>query len=372
MTREGIGGAILTAIAALVLAGADAAADTRIKDIADFEGVRDNQLVGYGLVLGLNGTGDSVGSTPQTRQSLEALLERFGVNTRDANVNPANVAAVIVTANLPSFAMAGARLDVSVATTGDASDLSGGMLLATPLLGADGQVYAVAQGAVNANGFSAGGEGAAIIRDVPTTGRIANGAIVERELRYDFAGQNSIRLALRNPDFATAGRMTAAINRFLGGPAARALNSGVVQVTRPAALEGDMVTLVTALEQLRVAPDQPARVVIDDASGVVVMGANVRVSTVAIAQGSLTISVSEAPVASQALPGAPGGETQVLPRTEVLVEEAIGGLAVVDGGVPLSDLVDGLNVLGVAPRDLITILQALKAAGALQAEIEVI
>lgn len=359
------------ALAALAGLAVSAGAQTRLKDIADIEGVRDNQLVGYGLVLGLNGTGDSVGGTPQTRQSLEAVLERFGVNTRDANLNPANVAAVVVTTDLPAFAMPGTRVDVTISTTGDASDLSGGVLLATPLLGADGQVYAVAQGSVNANGFAAEGEAASIVRDAPTTGRISGGAIVERELSYDFAGRNEIRLALRNPDFATASRTVSAINRLLGAPAAQALNPSIVRVRRPASFEGDMVALITVLEQLRVAPDQPARIVIDDASGVVVMGAQVRVSTVAIAQGSLTISVAEAPQASQAAPLAPGGETEVLPRTEVLVEEALGGLAIIDGGVPLSDLVDGLNALGVTPRDLITILQALKAAGALQAEIEV-
>ncbi len=359
-------------VAAAVAAATSAGADSRIKDIADIEGVRDNQLVGYGLVLGLNGTGDQVRGAPQTRQSLASLLERFGVNTRDADIIPQNVAAVVVTANLPAFAMAGARMDVTVSTTGDATDLSGGVLLATPLIGADGKVYAVAQGAVAANGFAADGDAASIVRNVPTTGRIANGAIVERELAHDLGGQTRVRLALRNPDFATAGAMASAINRYLGLPAARALNPGVVAVERPASYGGDMVALLTELEQLRVRPDQPARVVIDEAAGVVVMGADVQVSTVAIAQGALTISVSEAPVASQPPPFAEGGETVVLPRTEVAVEEPVGGLAVLDGGAPLADLVDGLNALGVSPRDLITIIQALKAAGALQAEIEVI
>ncbi len=370
MTAWGL--SALIGVAAAITTAASASADSRIKDIADVEGVRDNQLVGYGLVLGLNRTGDQVRGAPQTRQSLESLLERFGVNTRDADILPQNVAAVIVTANLPAFAMPGSRVDVTVATTGDATDLSGGVLLATPLIGADGQVYAVAQGAVAANGFAADGDAASIVRNVPTSGRIANGAIVEREIAHDLAGQTQVRLALRNPDFATAGAMASAINRYLGLPAARALNPGVVSVERPPSYGGDMVGLLTELEQLRIRPDQPARVVIDEAAGVVVMGADVQVSTVAIAQGALTISVSEAPVASQPPPFAEGGEAVVLPRTEVAVDEALGGLAVLDGGVPLADLVDGLNALGVSPRDLITIIQALKAAGALQAEVEVI
>lgn len=348
-----------------------AGAVSRIKDIVDVEGVRENQLVGYGLVVGLDGTGDSLANSPFTRQSLESMLERLGVNTREAGLNTDTVAAVMVTAELPAFAAQGTRIDVTVSAFGDASSLSGGTLLVTPLQGADGEVYAVAQGSVAIAGFSAGGEAAAITNGVPTSGRISNGALVERELHYDIAGQDEIRLSLRNPDFNTATRIAAAINTYLGAPAARATNPAVVELVRPAGYRGDMVALITEIENLLVEPDAPARVVIDEASGVIVMGENVRVSTVAIAQGSLTVSVRETPVASQPAPFAENGETVVLPRTDVSVLEDVGDLAVVDDGVALADLVDGLNRLGVTPRDLIAILQALNAAGALQAEIEV-
>lgn len=368
--RPLIGLMLLLALAATAL---PARAASRIKDIADIEGVRENQLIGYGLIVGLDGTGDSLRNAPFTKQSLEAMLERLGVNTRDATANTRNVAAVMVTANLPPFAMAGSRMDVTVSALGDASSLSGGVLLVTPLMGADGQVYAVAQGSVAIAGFAAGGDGASVVQGVPTVGRISNGAVIEREVAYDFAARDVVRLSLRNPDFATASRMAATINTFLGLPAAHAANNAVVEVARPAEYGGDMVALVTEIERLLVDPDLPAKIVIDEASGVIVMGENVRVSTVAIAQGALTVSVRETPVASQAAPFAPGGETEVLPRTDLEVEERLGALAYFpQGGVALSELVDGLNALGVSPRDLISILQALKAAGALQAEIEVL
>jgi len=368
--RPVIGLVLLLALAAVAL---PAQAASRIKDIADIEGVRENQLIGYGLMVGLDGSGDSLRNAPFTRQSLEAMLERLGVNTRDANANTRNVAAVMVTANLPAFAMTGARMDVTVSALGDARSLAGGVLLVTPLMGADGEVYAVAQGSVAISGFSAGGDGASVTQGVPTVGRISNGALIEREVDFDFANRDMIRLSLRNPDFATASRMAGVINTFLGLPVARATNNAVVEVARPAEYQGDMVTLITEIERLLVNPDLPAKIVIDEASGVIVMGENVRVSTVAIAQGSLTISVREAPVASQAASFAPGGSTEVLPRTDLEVIEGSGSLAYfAQGGVALSELVDGLNALGVAPRDLISILQALKAAGALQAEIEVL
>jgi flagellar P-ring protein precursor FlgI len=360
---------VFFAIALAVAPAANAA--SRIKDIADVEGVRENQLVGYGLVVGLQGTGDSLRNSPFTRQSLAAMLERLGVSTRDANLNTRNVAAVMVTANLPAFAAQGARIDITVSALGDAKSLAGGQLLATPLIGADQQVYAVAQGPVAIGGFSASGSsGSSVTRGVPTGGRIANGALIERELRFDLAAQRELRLMLRNPDFTTAERIAAAINERMGQGAARPLNPGAVAITRPAAFKGDMVSLITAIERLEVEPDQPARIVIDENSGVVIMGENVRVSTVAIAQGSLTISVSETPQVSQP-PPLSGGATAVVPQSDVSVEEERGGLAMVRGGVPLKDLVDGLNALGVSPRDMISILQGLKAAGAIQAEIEV-
>jgi flagellar P-ring protein FlgI len=363
--------AFLTFLIGLLVLNAPAHANSRIKDITDVEGVRDNQLVGYGLVVGLDGTGDSLRNAAFTRQSLSAMLERFDVNTRDATLNTRNTAAVIVTAHLPAFATQGTRVDITVSAIGDAGSLQGGTLIATPLIGADGQVYAVSQGQVAVGGFAAQGDGASVTRGVPTAGRIANGGLVERELRYDIASRSAIRLALRNPDFTTARRTAVAINNYLGTEAARAADPATVVLTRPDFYEGDMVALLSEVELLRVEPDLPARVIIDEATGTIVMGENVRVSTVAIAQGNLTISVTENPVASQPAPFT-DGETVVLPRTSITVEEDMTQLGVLDNGVSLSHLVDGLNALGVSPRDMIAILQAIAASGALQAEIEVL
>ncbi|WP_408906272.1 flagellar basal body P-ring protein FlgI [Roseomonas rosulenta] len=344
--------------------------EVRIKDIADVEGVRDNQLVGYGLVVGLNGTGDRLRSAVFTRQSLVGMLERLGVNTRDneRQLDTRNVAAVMVTANLPPFARPGSRIDISVSALGDSTNLTGGTLLVTPLLGADGEVYAVAQGAVATGAISARGAGTTVTRGVPTSGRIANGAIVEREVPFALAQRDRVRLALRNPDLTTARRIAEAINRSQRGELAAATDSRTVTVS----LGGrSPVAFLSAIEQLRVTPDNVARVVIDEASGTIVMGANVRVSTVAIAQGNLTIRVTETPQVSQPNPLA-GGETVVVPRTSIEVDDqANRRLGVLPQSVTLQDLVRGLNSLGVGPRDLITILQAIKAAGALQAELEV-
>lgn len=362
---------LLAAVAVTAMMTGQVAAASRIKDIADFEGVRENQLIGYGLVVGLQGTGDSLRNAPFTRQSLTAMLERLGVTTRDLNLNTKNVAAVMVTANLPAFSNQGARIDVTVSALGDAKSLSGGQLLVTPLVGADQQVYAVAQGAIAIGGFSASGaSGSSVTQGVPTAGRIASGGLIERELHFDLAGQRELRLALRNPDFTTARRMADAINTAVGSQVARPANPGSVAVTRPESYQGDMVELLTRIENLQIDPDLPAKIVIDETSGVVVMGENVRVSTVAIAQGALTISVSEQPSVSQPAPLSQG-QTTVAPNSSVTVEQGQGGLAMIRGGVPLKDLVDGLNALGVSPRDMISILQALKAAGAIQAEIEV-
>ena len=347
-------------------------AGPRIKDVADFEGVRENQLVGYGLVVGLAGTGDSLRNSPFTRQSLAAMLERLGVNAQNGNLNTRNVAAVMVTANLPPFASQGSRIDVTVSALGDARSLAGGQLLVTPLMGADQQVYAVAQGPLAIGGFAASGQsGSSVTRGVPTAGRIASGALVEREIHFDIAAQQELRLALRNPDFTTARRIADAINTTIGAEAAWAANPGSVVLRRPASFAGDMVSLVGRIENLEVEVDAPARIVIDESSGIVVMGENVKVSTVAIAQGNLTISISEDPFVSQPEPFTRNGETVVVPSSNVDVQEEEGGLVVVPGGVPLRQLVNGLNALGVTPRDMISILQALKAAGAIQAEIEV-
>jgi flagellar P-ring protein precursor FlgI len=365
--------ALLAAFVAVAISGA-ARADSRIKDIADFEGVRDNLLVGYGLVVGLNGTGDDLTNSAFTKESLIGMLERLGVTTRDnsASLKTKNAAAVMVTATLPGFARQGVRVDVSVAALGDAKSLLGGMLLVTPMIAADGEVYAVAQGQVAVSGFSAQGAAASVTKGVPTSGRIANGAIVEREIDFRMANMRSVRLALRNPDLTTARRVSQAINGFIGRPTSAAVDPSTVTVQVPEEYPGGVVALLTDIEQLRVAPDQVARVVIDETSGVIVMGENVRISTVAIAQGNLTVRITETPQVSQPTPFSTGGTTAIVPRTDIQVDEQSGKkLAVVPAGISLQELVNGLNALGIGPRDMITILQSIKAAGALQAEIQV-
>ncbi|MGF1631433.1 MAG: flagellar basal body P-ring protein FlgI [Kiloniellaceae bacterium] len=359
----------------LVLDSGNAAAQSqsRIKDVADFEGVRDNMLVGYGLVVGLNGTGDDLGSAVFTRESLIGMLQRLGINARDADLDSDNVAAVMVTADLPPFSRQGTRIDIQVSALGDAESLLGGTLLVTPLLGADGEVYAVAQGQVAIAGFSAAGNAQTIVKGVPTSGRIANGAIIEREIGFELEQLRSIKLALRNPDLTTARRVAEAINTYTGEASARSLDPSTIQITLPASYQGEAVALMTDIEQLRVHTDQPARVVIDEASGIIVMGENVRISTVAIAQGNLTIRITETPQVSQPNAFANTGETVVVPRTDIEVDEdADKRLAVVPSGISLQELVNGLNALGIGPRDMISILQAIKAAGALQAEIQVL
>lgn len=346
---------------------------SRIKDVADFEGVRDNQLVGYGLVVGLNGTGDDLGSAVFTRESLIGMLQRMGVNARDDDLDTDNVAAVMVTADLPPFARQGTRIDIHVSAIGDSESLLGGTLLVTPLLAADGEVYAVAQGGIAVAGFSAAGNGETVVRGVPTAGRIANGAIIERELGFELEQMRSIKLSLRNPDLTTARRIADAINGFTGETAARSLDPATVRVSVPAKYNGDTVALMTDIEQLRIRADQQARVVIDEASGIIVMGENVRISTVAIAQGNLTIRITETPQVSQPNAFSNTGDTEVVDRTDIQIDEdADNRLAVVPAGVSLQELVNGLNALGIGPRDMISILQAIKAAGALQAEIEVL
>jgi flagellar P-ring protein precursor FlgI len=362
---------IAAALIGLTLAAGSgpATAASRIKDIVEFEGVRENMLVGYGIVVGLNGTGDSLRNAPFTKQSLEAMLERLGVNTRDANLNTKNVAAVMVTAKLPAFAAAGSQIDATVSAMGDAKSLLGGTLLVTPLLGADGQAYAVSQGTVQTGSVSASGaSGSSVTKGVPTAGRIAAGAIVEREIGFSLISMSQLRMTLRNPDFTTARRISDAINAAYPGTAV-ALNPTIVAVRPP---EGqDMVSFVTSVENLQVQPDGPAKVVIDEVAGVVVMGDTVRISTVAIAQGNLTISVQETPKVSQPAPFSQG-QTAVVPQSSVHVDEETGKrLIVLQDGASLSTLVKGLNALGVTPRDMISILQTIKAAGALQADIEV-
>jgi flagellar P-ring protein precursor FlgI len=345
-------------------------AEVRVKDITDVEGVRENQLVGYGLVVGLNGTGDELDNAVFTKESLVGMLERLGVNTRDqiATLKTKNVAAVMVTAGLPAFARSGSRIDVTVSAIGDATNLAGGTLLVTPMLAADGEVYSVAQGAVTTGAIAARGAAASVTRNVPTSGKIANGAIVEREVNFALGVHDEVVLALRNPDFLTARRIEHAINANLGSGTARATDPRTVALS----LRGrDVMDALTRIEELHVEPDAPAVVIIDETSGTIVMGANVRISTVAIAQGNLTIRVSEAPEVSQ--PGAfSNGTTKVVPRSKIEVDTGNDHkLGILDAAPTLRDLVASLNALGVGPRDLISILQAIKAAGALQADLEV-
>jgi len=362
--------ALVVGVLLLAPACGPALALSRVKDLASIEGVRQNQLVGYGIVVGLNGTGDTLNNIPFTKQSLQAMLERLGVNTRGATMRTQNLAAVMVTASLPPFAAQGTRIDVTVSSLGDAKSLQGGTLLVTPLLGADGEVYALAQGSVAIAGFSAEGDAAKITRGVPTNGRISNGANIEREIAFKLNDARALRLSLRNPDFTTSKRIAAAINDFMGADTAEPTDPATVTIQIPAKYNGNMIRLITEVEQLKVEPDQTARVVVDERSGIIVMGRDVRVSTVAIAQGNLTVTISEQPQVSQPAPLS-NGRTTVVPRTSVKVDTGDGNkLALVKEGVSLRELVDGLNALGVGPRDLISILQAIKTAGALQADIE--
>lgn len=363
---------VAIAFVGLVSLVSAANAASRIKDIADFEGIRENQLIGYGLVVGLNGTGDGLNNAPFTQQSLQAMLERLGVNTRNIALNTDTVAAVMVTANLPPFSTQGTRIDVSVSALGDATSLQGGTLLVTPLVGADGEVYAIAQGSVAIAGFSAQGEAASVISGVPTSGRIANGGLVERELEFKLASLTRLRLSLRNPDLTTARRVALSINELIGLPTAEPLDPATVSLELPRQYEGNIVDLLTDIEQLIVEPDQAARVIIDENSGIIVMGQDVKVSMVAVAQGSLTVTIAETPQVSQPNPFSNGQTTEV-PRTDISVNtDPDAKLAIVPETVTLKQLVDGLNALGIGPRDMISILQAIKAAGALQAEIEVL
>lgn len=358
----------LVGIFALLAAmSSPALANSRIKDIADFENIRTNQLVGYGLVVGLAGTGDKIRNAPFTEESMKGMLERMGINIRGTDMKVQNVAAVVVTATMPAFARPGSRVDVLVSAIGDASSLQGGMLIVSSLRGLDGEVYAVAQGPIAVSGFKAQGAGASITRGVSTHGHIAEGGIIEREVAFRLNSMNVLNLALRNPDFTTARHVAEAINRAIPN-CAEMLDPGTVQIKA----NGEaMAQLLSRIENLEVQVDQLARVVIDESSGTIVMGQNIRISPVAIAQGALTITVSENSVVSQPDPLS-AGETIVLPATQITVDDGQGKkLAIMDQGDSLRSLVKGLNALGVSPRDLITIFQAIKSAGALQAEVVV-
>lgn len=363
---------LILVIAASVLTIPANAANVRLKDVVEFEGIRDNPLVGYGLVVGLQGTGDTLGNSPFTQQSLEAMLERLGVNTRDQNINTENVAAVMVTADLPAFARQGSRIDVVVNSLGDAESLLGGTLLVTPLLGADGEVYAVSQGPIVVGGFTATGNAQTITKNIPTVGRISSGGIVERETGFELVQMKQMRLSLRNPDLTTALRVEKAINAQLGRSQAKAIDPTTIVLGIRQDQRANMVGLLAEIEQVRIETDTTAKIVIDEKAGVIVMGKDVRVDEVAIAQGNLTVSVTEAPQVSQPNAFSTQGETETVDRTSITIDEGEDSkLTVLNPGVSLQELVDGLNALGIGPRDMISILQTIKTAGALQAEIEV-
>lgn len=344
------------------------ASEIRLKDLVEFDGVRGNDLIGYGLVVGLNGTGDGLRNSPFTEEIMSNILERLGVNVTGEQFRPKNVAAVFVTAALPPFSRVGSQIDVTVSAIGDAESLLGGTLIMTPLNAADGQIYAVAQGTVIAGGIAIAGDAGALVQGVPTAGVIPSGARVERELDFDFSSLGSLRLALRTPDFTTALLIEQAINARFSGRVAEAMDAGTVQLDIVATRAGSPTRALARIENITVTPQNRARVVVDQRSGTIVMGEDVRISRVAVSQGNLTLRVQEAPLVVQPNPFAEG-ETVVVPRTDLAIEEEPGtGLAEINGGTSLSDVVSGLNALGVSPRDMIDILKSIKAAGALHAE----
>jgi flagellar P-ring protein FlgI len=371
--RISIGSKVLARLmiaVAIVMGSTVSAPAARIKDIANIKGVRQNQLVGYGLVVGLEGTGDGKKSI-FTQQSVAAMLQKMGITVKIEDIDVQNVAAVMVTAELPPFARIGSNLDVLVNSIGDAKTLQGGTLLLTPLKAADGKVYAVAQGPVSTGGFVSGGtSGSRVQKNFPTVGRVADGASVEREIPLDFANKDSLTLALHQPDFTTASRVARAINSALALQVAETRDAGTIQVRVPDGYAGNTVEMVTLIENLTVTPDTIAKVVINERTGTVIVGENVRISTIAIAHGNLSVQIQETPTVSQPLPFS-GGQTQVVPRTGIQVEEGNAPLFLMEGGVSIGELIKALNALGVSPRDLIAIFQALKAAGALQAELEI-
>lgn len=360
---------IRTAIVLFLMCSTAQAEAVRIKDLVEVDGVRGNDLVGYGLVVGLNGTGDGLRNAPFTEEIMANLLERLGANVAGEEFRPRNVAAVFVTAALPPFARAGSRIDVTVSAIGDASSLQGGTLVMTPLNGADGEIYAVAQGGLIAGGISVEGAAARVIQGVPTAGTIPGGARVEREVDFDFSRLSTLRLALRSPDFTTAARVEAEINAEFGRNIATMQDAGTVAIDLGAARMQSPAHVIGRIEGLIVESETRARVIVDQRSGTIVMGEDVRISPVAVAQGGLTLRVSETPMVSQPNPFSEG-ETMLIPRTEATIEQEPGtGLAELPGGTNLSDVVAGLNALGVAPHDLIDILKSIDAAGALHAEL---
>lgn len=355
----------------LCLLAGGVVAQTRVKDIVSIRGVRTNQLFGYGLVIGLNGSGDSLRNAPFTSQSIQSMLDRLGINVRNANARTKNVAAVVVTAELPAFAGKGSRIDVTVSSLGDATSLAGGTLVLTPVMGADNVIYAVAQGPLAVTGFASTGKAETLTQGVPTTGRIPNGALVEREAEGQFGDDRLLVLELRNPDFNTAVRIADVINGYtrerFGRNVAFENDLRTITLDRPARISA--TRFIAEIGELTAQADAPARVVIDERTGTIVIGRDVQISTVAVAHGNLTVRVTESPKASQPLPFS-NGETVVTPQTQITANQKGGAIAIVRG-TNLESLVGGLNRIGLKPSGIIAILQAIKTAGALQAELVV-
>jgi len=360
------------ALAGLVLVvavlGPDAAQGARIKDLAQVSGNRTNQLVGYGLVVGLSGTGDKRGSD-FTVQSIFNMLDKMGVRVDKATLKPKNVAAVMVTSQMPVSAKPGGRLDVTVSSLGDSSSLLGGVLLVTPLKGVDGNIYAIAQGSLLVGGVSAGGAGASVSKNITTVGMIPGGANVERAVPFSFNDQPDLTLTLRSPDFSTATRMAKRVNESLGSALATAVDAGTVRLAVPPGHQGNLTQLVASIENIQVTPDSRARVVVDEKTGTVVLGQNVQISPVAVTQGNLQIQVQESADVSQPMPFSQG-KTVTTPQTNIGVTEENRKLKMIEGAT-LQELVEGLNALGATPRDLISILRTLQSSGALAADLEV-
>lgn len=361
--------AIVAFLLIVIFLSYDIAEASRLKDIVNIKGVRANQLIGYGLVIGLNKTGDG-NSSKFTKTSLVNMLESMGVTVDTKSVRTGNAAAVMVTAELPPFAKQGNRLDILVSSIGDAKSLQGGTLLLTPLRGADGNIYAVAQGPLSTGGFAAIAGGNSVSKNHPTVGIISDGAIVEREVLFEFNSMENLELSLHNSDFSTAARVAAAINQNLGPTVARATDSRTIQVRIPDGYQSNLVSLMARIEGIDIAPDTYAKVVINERTGTIVMGHNVRISTVAISQGNLHIQVRSTPVISQPQPFS-AGQTVVAEQQDVSVAESQGEVTLVDSGTSIGDLVRALNAIGVTPRDLVAILQAIKASGALQASLSI-
>ena len=351
-----------------VLAAAPQGQAVRIKDIASFSGVRDNQLIGYGLVVGLSGTGDKTSSV-FTMRSMVNMLERMGVSVDMRQMKPKNVAAVMVTAKMPISAKPGTRLDVTVSSLGDATSLLGGVLLQTPLTGVDGKIYGLAQGSMILGGFTVEGEAASATKNITTVGMIPGGALVERSVPFEFNDQDKLTLHLRQPDFSTSMQMAERLNAAMGGQFATAVDGASVDVAVPAEYRGNLVPLMASVENIEITPDSPAKVVVDEKTGTVVLGRDVRISRAAVAHGNLSVLITEYQDVSQPGPFS-SGNTVVTPQTEINVNEQNRRLMMVEGAT-LQELVDGLNAIGATPRDLITILRTLKTAGALHAELEV-